>query len=69
MRLYANSQQQAQQFCDRAYQFLRATDPVYAANMERWAVPSQDETGQWFMLFEEGVRGAFSESELAGIVE
>lgn len=69
MRLYADSQQQAQDFCDRAYVFLQQTQPEYALNMERWATPSQDDLGQWFMLFEESVRGAFTDQELTRLAD
>jgi hypothetical protein len=64
MRLLANSEAQAQEYCDRAYAYLQQDNPAYAAHMERWATPVQDEDGQWGMAIESSVMGAFSEAEL-----
>jgi len=64
MKLLANSEAQAQEYCDRAYAHLQQENPAYAAHMERWAVPTQDEDGQWGMVIEPVVMGAFTESEL-----
>lgn len=64
MRLLANSEAQAQSYCDRAYAYLQQQQPAYAAHMERWAVPVQDEQGQWGMVIESSVMGAFTENEL-----
>lgn len=78
MRLYADSQEQAQDFADRAHAYLLAdeNDAAYARSAQagqtaRWAVPSRDvdedgsAVGDWYIPVELRCLGAFTEKELA----
>ena len=73
MRIFAQSEAQAQSFADRCHDHLIATDSAYAASVDagqtvRWAILAQED-GQWFIPVEPRCFGAFTEAELLNLDE
>ena len=69
MRLLADTEDQAKSLADLAHGYMIGTDAAYAASVEagqtlRWAVPQQDEAGQWSIVVESRCLGAFTDTEL-----